>query len=50
MQTTVMLGSDGRLSVHDPATGHTQHWYAESLQRLVDDLVIDELLGFVDDA
>lgn len=50
MQATVMLGSDGRLSVHDPATGHTQHWYAESLQRLVDDLVIDELLGFVDDA
>lgn len=50
MQATVMLGSDGRLSVHDPATGHTQHWYAESLQRLVDDLVIDELFGYPDDA
>lgn len=49
MQATVMLGSDGRLSVHDPATGHTQHWYSEALQRLVDDLILDELFGFPDD-
>lgn len=46
MQATVMLGSDGRLSVHDPATGHTQHWYEESLQRLVDDLILDGMFGY----
>lgn len=47
-QATVMLGSDGRLSVHDPATGHTQHWYAEAFERLVDDLIIDAIIGHRD--
>lgn len=45
-QAKVALGSDGRLSVHDTKTGHTQHWYAEALRRLVDDLIIDEIVGY----
>lgn len=48
-KATVTLGSDGRLNVNDPKSGHTQRWYAESLQRLVDDLIIDELFGFPND-
>ena len=48
-QATVATGNDGRLSVHDTKTGHTQHWYAEALERLVVDLILDELLGFPDD-
>ena len=48
-KATVALGSDGRLSVHNPDTGHTQHWYSESLERLVDDLILDEMFGYVDE-
>jgi curved DNA-binding protein CbpA len=48
-QATVTLGTDGRLSIHDPKSGHTQHWAAEALERLVDDLILDEMFGFPDD-
>jgi hypothetical protein len=43
-RATVSLGTDGRLSVNDPKSGHTQHWYSEAAERLIDDLVINELL------
>ena len=48
-QADVRLGSDGRLSVHNSKTGHTQHWTSEVLERLVDDLILDEIIGFPDD-
>lgn len=45
----VAMGSDGRLSVHDRDTGHTQHWQSEAIQRLVDDLVLDGIFGCPND-
>jgi len=44
----VGLGTDGRLSVHDKKSGHTQHWNAESFDRLVDELLITEILNELD--
>jgi len=44
-RATVALGSDGRLSIHDPATGHTQHWTAESFAALIDELLVEDLLS-----
>ena len=44
-KATVALGSDGRLSVHNNDTGHTQHWTAEGVDAMIDELLVDALLG-----
>lgn len=38
-QATVALGTDGRLSVHDPETGHTQHWTSEALEHVIKTMI-----------
>lgn len=43
-RATVALGTDGRLSIHDPATGNTQHWTAEAFTSLVDEILVESLL------
>lgn len=45
----VGLGTDGRLSVNDPKTGHTQTWTSETVSRLVDDLILDGMFGYQDE-
>ena len=44
-RATVALGTDGRLSVHNSDTGHTQHWTAEGVDAMLDELLVDALLG-----
>ena len=48
-QANVGVGTDGRLSVNDPKTNHTQNWYSESYEQLIDDMILDEMFGFPDD-
>lgn len=44
-KATVGLGTDGRLSVHNPDTGHTQHWYSESIDKWIDELLNEAVDG-----
>lgn len=43
-KATVALGTDGRLSIHNPDTGHTQHWTREAFEVFLDDVLIETLL------
>lgn len=43
-KATVALGTDGRLSIHNPDTGHTQHWTREAFEAFLDDVLIETLL------
>lgn len=47
----VSVGSDGRASVMDPKSGHTQTWDGfDEVKKLVDDLVIESLVCKFNDA
>ncbi len=41
-RANVGLGTDGRLSVHNPKTGHTQSWYSESIDQWLEDLLLEQ--------
>lgn len=43
MSATVAMGTDGRLSVHNSETGHTQFWTSESFANMAAELIIESL-------